>query len=304
MMAASRCPSIFELEAALHVAAVLPAVGASGAQARASYELIPSGGLYRLEDFLSAEAMLRRCKFLEACGDYLTPHDELLQLVSLPSHEAREVLLLAIVERDPPVWALALGNSEGGLAVETIPDDDLHTMESIVTDEARREEFLLALGRRVDSEEIASIGAAGEEFVLQESRVALMALGRADLAARARRVSLISDQLGYDIIAPSVAGGAWRIEVKTTRTSTVFARVIVTRNEARIGLKDVGWVLVVCLLKADGSHEIAGWCRAQAFAELLPVDPPENGGWMSASIFLHTDSLHQGLPDLAAGPSC
>lgn len=302
MMVASRCPTSYELEAALHVAAVLPAMGASSAQARASYELIPSGGLYRLEDFLSAEAMLRRCRFLEARGDYLTPRDELLQLVSLPSHEAREVLLLAIVERDPPVWALALGNSEGGLAVETIPDDDLLTMESIVTDAVRREEFLLALGRRVDAEEIAAIGAAGEEFVLQECRAALAALGRPDLAARARRISLISDQLGYDIVAPSVLGSAWRIEVKTTRTSAVLARIILSRNEARVGLKDAGWVLVVCLMKADGSHAIAGWCRAEDFAELLPVDPPENGRWMSASILLRTDSLRQGLPDLATGP--
>ena len=82
------------------------------------------------------------------------------------------------------------------------------------------------------------IGAAGEEIVLQECRAALSALGRADLAVRARRVSLISDQLGYDIVAPSVAGGGWRIEVKTTRTSAVLAKIILTRNEARVGLKD------------------------------------------------------------------
>jgi len=301
-MISGRCPTGYELEAALHIAAVLPAVGASTAQARASYGLIPSGGLYRFEDFLAAEAMLVRCKFLEARGDYLRPCGELLDLVSLPPDEAREVLLLAIVERDPPVWALALGMSEGGIAVETIPDDDLLTMESIVADASRREEFLLALARRFDAEEIATIGAAGEEFVLQECCAALSAVGRPDLAARARRVSLISDQLGYDIVAPSVTGGPWRIEVKTTRISAVITPVILTRNEARVGLNDRGWALVVCRLKADGAHEVAGWCRAEGFVDRLPADPPENGAWMSARIFLRVDSLHGGLPDLVRGP--
>ncbi len=41
-------------------------------------------------------------------------------------------------------------------------------------------------------------------------------MGRSDLARDVRRVSLLSDQLGYDVNAPRVAGPPRLLEVKAT----------------------------------------------------------------------------------------
>ena len=298
-VSASNCPTPFELGAALRAAAVLGAQGTPRAIANASYALIPSGGVYRHEHFLRAELLLRRCKLLDIEEDVLRPTAELLEICRLPESEAMEVLLLVAVERVPPVWVFAA--CEGAqLAPEAIPDNDWAVFETIVQDPARREEFLLALGRRFDIEEAATIGADGEIFVVQRCREELTRLGYPSLAERVRRVSLVSDQLGYDVVAPTVAADPWRIEVKTTRSNAAFVKFVITRNEAKVGLSDQRWVLVLCVRTECGEHEIVGWCHAQSISDIFPADRGDRGNWLSARLTLERSQLHPGLPALAS----
>jgi hypothetical protein len=294
----AHCPTSFELGAALRAATVLGSQGTPRAVASASYALIPTGGVYRHEHFLRAELLLQRCKFLEIEEDVLKPAAELLEICRLPESQAMEVLFLAAVERLRPVWVFAA--CEGTqLAPEAIPDDDWAVFQSIVRDPARREEFLLALGRRFDMQEAAAIGADGEVFVVQRCREELTRLGHSSLADRVRRVSVVSDQLGYDVVAPTVADEPWRIEVKTTRSNATFVRFVITRNEAKVGLSDQRWVLVICVETERGRHEIAGWCHAKSIGDLLPSDRSDRGNWLSARLTLDRSHLHPGLPRFA-----
>jgi hypothetical protein len=63
-----------------------------------------------------------------------------------------------------------------------------------------------------------SLGLAGERFVLELERIALVATGRADLATRVRHVAVeLGDGEGYDVLSFDHNGEPKHIEVKTTR---------------------------------------------------------------------------------------
>jgi uncharacterized protein DUF3883 len=296
--APNRSPTSFELGAALWVASVLPPQGGSREHVRASYALIPTGGIYRSEDFLRAEEFLARSGFVECEEHRIFPTVELIELTGLPRDEALEVLLLAATERTPPIWMFTA--CEGAtLAIELIPDADWSVFQAIVPDPARREEFLLALGRKFDGDEAARRGVAGEIYIVERCRAELCRLGRPDLAGRVRHVSTISDQLGYDVVTPTVGGEPWRLEVKTTRLFSGGVRIALSRNEARVGLADERWLLVVCIQHEDNEFHVAGWCRASVLQPILPVDPTKQGIWVSANLNLDFASLQFGLPDLS-----
>jgi hypothetical protein len=62
-----------------------------------------------------------------------------------------------------------------------------------------------------------SLGLAGERFVAELERMALVAMGRADLAARVRHVAVeLGDGEGYDVLSFDHDGEPKHIEVKTT----------------------------------------------------------------------------------------
>jgi hypothetical protein len=300
MMVAGQTPTPHELRAALWVARMLPQAGLTRDNAQASYALAPAGGIYRRDDFAAAALRLAGCGLLELSGEWLSPARELVELGRLADAEAIEVLLAVICERDPPVWLFA-ATEEESLAVEAIPDQDWRTFEAVIVDPARREALLLSLGRKVDPFQTTSLGAQGEDFVVEACRERLVELGRSDLALAVRRVSLVSDQLGYDVVSPTVAGPSWRLEVKTTQAIGFLVCIHLSRNEARVGLSDPAWALVVCWRRPDEVVEIIGWCNAATLASLLPCDTSSRGAWSSAKLTLLRDELHGGLPDLQFG---
>jgi hypothetical protein len=299
-MCATRTPTPHELRAALWVARMLPDTGIARANARASYALAPSGGVYRHEDFAAAELRLAGCGLIALSNGRLSPSAELAEVSHLPETEAIEILLVAISERDPPIWLSTAADAES-LAPEAIPDGDWKTFETVIADPERREALLLSLSRKVDAIRTASIGAQGEDCVVEACRLRLAELGRPDLVAAVRRVSLISDQLGYDVVSPTTAGPSWRLEIKTTQIVGFLICIHLTRHEARIGLGDPGWALVVCWRRSDETVEIVGWCDASTLAPLLPQDSCPQGAWTSASLILLRDELNDGLPDLEMG---
>ncbi|MHB2001652.1 MAG: protein NO VEIN domain-containing protein [Solirubrobacteraceae bacterium] len=173
------------------------------------------------------------------------------------------------------------------------------TLSDLVLDTDDREELLLQLARRVSDEHNALVGDAGERLVVAEARAELEQLGRPDVARQVRRVSLTSDQLGYDIRAPRLQGAPRRIEVKATTTSdnTEQVRIFISRNEAETGLRMTGWSLVVCLITdtKDTTGSVLGWWSYDDLAERLPQDV-HGGAWRLAELILPLKDARPGLP--------
>jgi hypothetical protein len=169
----------------------------------------------------------------------------------------------------------------------------------LVPDAARREELLLALRRRFSDTHQRAIGAVGEELVIAAARHELITLGHPDLARAVRRVSLLSDQLGYDVTAPRISGPRRLLEVKATVIEPTSDDVLIhlSRNEANIGAATGDWSLVICVVEdvEERRGRLLGWCSASTFAALLPTDS-RTGRWEQAAIKLPVAGLVAGLP--------
>ena len=133
-----------------------------------------------------------------------------------------------------------------------------------------------------------------------EARAELRGMGRSDLARDVRRVSMPSDQLGYDVNAPRITGPPRLLEVKAATSNAVHSSVTVhlSRNEADTGATFPDWALVVCVVDNVDQRlgRIAGWCAANVLGDLLPHDGAV-GRWDQASVEI---SLQRLLPGLRA----
>jgi hypothetical protein len=142
-----------------------------------------------------------------------------------------------------------------------------------------------------------ALGAAGEEHVAAQLREELVVLGYRDRAAAVQRVSLVSDRLGYDVVAPTITHAVRKLEVKTQGAPTTsWVRFFLTRHEYETGRRDRdAWALVACHANpATEAIDTVGWCRAEALKPYLPED--RNGRWTEALVRLPVASLVAGLP--------
>jgi hypothetical protein len=243
----------------------------------------------------NGQDLLERARLIEAQEDRFSPTPELLRLRALPDDVGVELLLQEILAADPPLWIYAAVVGEE-VRWENVPDEDAGALSHLISDPDRREAILLALGRVVDQARLKQLGDAGEETVVTACRAHLHARGRDDLAASVERVSLRSDQLGYDVTAPDTGGTRHRIEVKTTQGLPGTVEFYLSRNEANVGLRDSDWSLVAVRQSVDGELEVVGWCSATALHPVLPKDGGTGGRWESVRISLEDQVFHAGLP--------
>jgi hypothetical protein len=153
------------------------------------------------------------------------------------------------------------------------------------------------LAQQADDELRHEVGEAGEIYVLSRVRTDLETLGRPDLAFRCERVSLVSDALGYDIIAPRIDGTFRRLEVKTQLVEQPAhnARFFLTRNEYDVArARPSEWALVFCWRLREDKAQLGGWCRAATIATYLPID--NAGRWTEAVVTLPVSVLTPGFP--------
>jgi hypothetical protein len=293
-------PSAHIARAALHAAAVIDRRGSPTADARESYWHHATGGSFPPVDLRRGERLLIDCGLLIDHDGTLVPTLELEQLLAGSAEEALAALCQHALETTRPAWLAS------GVQIAELADRDSDAADAIsemVPDAERREELLLALGRRFDDALRRAIGAIGEDLVVQAARTELQELGHADLARRVRRVSLTSDQLGYDVSAPRLGGTTRLLEVKTTTATRVSSTVALhlTRGEAQAGLRLRDWALVVCAVENIERREgrIVGWCPHDALAEALPRDTP-TGHWEQARIDLEVTQLMPALPSPVA----
>jgi hypothetical protein len=283
------CPTAFELEAAVRACRLIGA-GAEVDAARASYAVAPSGGIFAAKHLEDGQALLERVGVLERVNTWLAPAKTFKPLSTMPLEVATEFLLAHCLMHEPPLWLYTVADQGEAM----IPEDVIGALGTIF-DAQRREDFLIAMGRRVDDERLKAIGSAGEDFVVEEARAWLTDLGRADLAEDVCRLSLHSDDLGYDVSCPDPGGCRHRLEVKTSGPKPDVFSFFLSRNEARTGAADEHWAVVAVKEDLSGALYVAGWLTGQDVQPYLPTD---HGGatWESVRIELALEALRPGLP--------
>lgn len=279
-------PTAHAVRAAIHVASLLDRRGSRVVDARESYWHRATGGLFAPPDLELGERLLVDCGLVDERGGKLYPLPELEQLLDGVFDDAVSVICAraAAAAPAPP----APEEFEGRLA-ELLPDAE------------RREELLLALGRRFDDARQRLLGAIGEEVVVAALRRELESLGYPELARTVRHVSLESDQAGYDISAPRVAGTRRLLEVKATTNVGDAILFHLSRNEAEVGLRFREWSLVICHVTDVGRRaaQIVGWCTAQHLEPSFPADST-GGRWEAAAMTVTIADLIPGLPSAVA----
>jgi hypothetical protein len=289
-------PTAYQLQAAVLAARVLDQHGNTGASLRTSYDRLATGGLYRSSDLEAGHVLLQRAQLVQTEGSHHTPTAALLQLCDMPDDVAAELLLQELLSEEPPLWLYA-AVIDDEVRWENVPQADREAIEQLLEDAGRREALLLALGRALDLEELDDQGAEGEEFVVNLCQQHLIERDRPDLAASVHRVSLRSDQLGYDITSPDITGHRHRIEVKTTRNASVGrVEFFLSRNEATVGERDPAWSLVAVHRNRDDSLELIGWCSALRLVPLQSRDVSVQGRWTNVRLSVATTDFTPGLP--------
>ncbi len=292
---AGHVPTSHQLRAAARASQVLPAEGASRDLVSGSYGALPTGGIYSRNDLSAGEDILAAAGLVAYENDSVCPHADLVVLRTLPEPELCAGILFKLLAATRPLWVVG-ATSGNVLSPELVPDGVLGAIDAFL-DPLERERRLLELGRRFTDEERRHTGELAERHLVEALRSQLHSAGRADLSARVRRVSLDSDELGYDITAPTRSGDVRRIEAKGTRASGPAYPVYISRNEADVGLSDGAWSLVVCSVASDDSVEVVGWARAHDLAHLLPTDTDPAGHWASTHLTIDVALLCEGLPD-------
>lgn len=288
-------PSLFMLRAAFLAARVLRGTTSTQSERTAGYWRLPTGGIFTGDDLLIGELVLDAAGFLDRGpdGDVVTASRAADDLASLPEAEACTLLLIRyLAARQPPWLTTALGSD--GLRAELLPDSAARVFEEMAIDLDRREAVLLAAAQQLNPDVAMETGAKGEGHVVDLARQELHDAGHPELALAVRRVSLISDALGYDVVAPNLDGVIRRLEVKTT-TAARRLRVLVSRNEADYGRRDPRWSLVACRA-VDEAVELVGWCPYALLADRIPGDRHPQGRWRVVAVDLAVEDLHPGLP--------
>lgn len=297
-------PTAYQLQAAVLAGRVLDQVGNTELSLAASYDQLATGGLYRSQDLRAGHALLQRAQLVVSRNGDHVPTGTLRDLCSLPDDVAAELLLQELMLEEPPLWLYA-AVVDDEVRWENVPEADQEALEQLLNEASRREALLMSVGRTLDAAQLAEQGARGEEYVVELCRRHLRNLDRPDLAGAVSRVSLRSDELGYDVTSPDTAGRRHRIEVKTTSSASAGrVEFFLSRNEASVGSRDPGWSLVVVRRNRNDELELVGWCSSVTLAPHLPKDVSSRGRWASVRISIAITDFQPGLPLDVARRNC
>ena len=286
---AAGLPTGHAIRAAIQVAATLDEGGSRVVDARESYWRKATGGLFAPPDLERGQRLLIDCGLVEERDGSLYPRSELQQ-----------ILAGAIDDAVAAIYGRAVAYQEE--TIDWPSEEAAAELADLIPDVTRREELLRALARRFDDAQRHLVGAIGEEVVVAALRAELNSLGYPELSRAVRHLSLESDQLGYDVAAPRIAGADRLIEVKATTTlAGGNASIYLSRNEAEVGLRYRDWALVVCLVtdQVRRDAQIVGWQTASALAPGFPVDCP-GGRWESVNLVVSVADMVPGLPPAIA----
>ena len=134
---------------------------------------------------------------------------------------------------------------------------------------------------------LEKIGAVGEEIVLQNIRSIFLNKNRSDLARLVKRVSLISDEFGYDIEVVTPGGTSLKIEVKSSvEMPKNKVEFFITRHESVVSCNSQNWYLIFCFVSdvERSAGEVIGWIDNSTLVKAWPVDSAFSS-WKLAEIF-------------------
>lgn len=285
-----------KLRAALWILKIIGQEGCSVHTLRSSWAILPVAGQVDIDEFEATFLALAQGGFILQSGDHLMPDIGLQAIASNSGADLEELLYSEIISRAHPLW-LRTSTNDGYAAFvssELVPDDVARGLESIIPDPVRREAFLLTRARKVRTDEMLALGEAAEVAAFEALFAELVRCGEQALASMVCRVSLISDELGYDITAPRLDGSPRRIEVKGVKRYGAVVSVVVTANEMTIGCSDPDWYLLVVEVREYPT--VIGWVDARTLEPLLPTNPGEGGRWLSARLKFPVKALVEGLP--------
>lgn len=257
--------------------------------------------MYRVHDLERGGQLLQDAGLVLAEAGLLRRTPLLLELLAMPARDAREHLLAYLLDREPPLWLSGALDADGRASPEYLPDEAARTLVELLGADRQLEAFLEARWGKVDPQRDAQTGADAEEHVVTLCREELTAVGEVELAGQVRRISLVNDRAGYDVTAPRVDRSTRHLEVKGTRSEETTVTVYLSRNEARRGLADLDWRLVICRVGGVDGVKLLGHCAVDDFADELPLDQPGRARWASAAVRLPVVDLRPGLP--AASPT-
>ena len=280
---------------------VLRLIGESGElerKVRQSWVNLPIGGRVDIHDLSFALSELKKIGLITERDGFLSGTSEALDACQADGMDAERLLYFVILQTAMPIWVISGTGNGDVIHDELIPDQELSLLEQLFESSESRESFLLSLARKFDNESQAQTGLEGELFVLSLCSQELENAGRTDLIPKVVHVSLISDQLGYDIVAPNISGENRRLEVKSTRAIGANGRFYISRNEFEVGLRDPNWFLV--LVKVGEPNELLGWIEAPAIVGCSPTDTCDeaigNGRWEVAKMTIPSSAIQRGLP--------
>jgi hypothetical protein len=295
-------PTAHQLRAALFAGNVVARhAGRPTSDLEPAFLRTPTEAVFSADVMGLGAGLLAEAQFVSFASGVVTPAPTLGQLLVLPIDEGCELLLDRLLEVRRPLWVTAATN-QSGVFEDFIPEAAATGLAEIFQDPSRREAFLLSLGQRFSADERQRIGDLAEEYVVNCARKELSDGGCDHLTAQVLRVSLISDQLGYDVKAPREGGGVRRLEVKGTRSEGSTVAIFLSRNEASVALRDPDWFLVLCRITADESVQLVGWTTGESLRDRLPRDPDTGGAWQSAEIYVDVAELTAGLPEWQSSP--
>jgi hypothetical protein len=299
-LASAELPSRHMLRAALLAGhALTPENGTPLSQLAASWLRTPSDGVYSPAELNVGCALLIEARYLSLSDEIILPAADLNGLLAQAEDDACREIIYRLIDERRPIW-IGSATANGEVAPEMIPDAAAAALGQAFPDPKEREQFLLAMGRRFSDADAKRTGDLAEAYVTEACRTELADAGRDDLAAIVRRVSLTSDQLGYDVTAPRLDGSSRRLEVKGTRAGGPHLLIVISLNEAKVAARDDNWFLVVCRVATDDTVVVLGWTTNALLAPRMPLDQADRGGWLSAAVPIEESELIPGLPPCAA----
>jgi hypothetical protein len=260
-----------------------------------AFRSLPTGGILGTQDFRASEQILESLGLVEIRGGKLVVAETVRELAAVTREDAAALILGLALERRPPGW-LRFAAAGDSLKIDAIPDSELDSLGSCFGGGERLEAVLLAAARRFDASRLAALADLGQAYVVERCREQLRDGGSQDLAMAVSRVGLVSDQLGYNVVAPRLDGSSRRIEVKATRRLAWRGEVYISRGHFEVGALDPDWSLVVVEVDTDDRPSLLGWCPAQALTAKMPRDNHPLGRWNSVRVLQAEGMLNAGLP--------
>ncbi|MET8786163.1 DUF3883 domain-containing protein [Streptomyces sp. NPDC004589] len=172
---------------------------------------------------------------------------------------------------------------------DELPDDAVRTAQALGLGESEAYAQIAAVWGKVDADQRARIGAAGE--------LALADLLTASTDASVEHVAAWADGYGYDI-AVHAPHHRSHLEVKTTLRRSRLT-VYLSRNEYETMLRDPHWELVAVRLAPDLQPEAVATLPKDWIAAQAPTDRGPHGRWESYRLDVPPGIPVPGIPRIA-----